>query len=117
MTANIKYFVIQYTEVAKCYKPRTGITYIKSPLESYLLNSIPEAHFPSRLPADLGSGGIQTKVQVCHCLELGVLLLAGVYKVLDFCHCEFSESRNRRAKSCMLHYGNNKQGPIFNFVP
>lgn len=66
---------------------------IKLPMESYLLNSIPEAHFPSRLPADLGFCRIQVKMEVCHILELGMVFLTGVYKVLDFCHCELSERK------------------------
>lgn len=64
---------------------------MESPMASYLLHSIPEAHFPGGLSADLGFCRIQIEVEVCHALELGVVFLTGVYKVLDFCHRELSE--------------------------
>lgn len=55
----------------------------------YLLDSISQPHDVSRLPADLGLGGVQEDVEICHILKLGVIFLTGIHKVLNFCHGEF----------------------------
>lgn len=71
--------------------------------ERYLLDGVSQPHDVRRLPADLRLGRVQEDVEICHVLKLGVVLLTGVHKVLNFCHGEFPSANKQTHIKYFMH--------------